>query len=247
MSSTKDISDWDKGADAYAEGVEAGPKFSYVVNVLDRLIGDVNRLRVLDLGCGQGWLAGHLRAAGAEVTGIDGSANLLELARRKYGNIKFLQADLANGLPDLDGQFDLAVSHTVVMDLPDVDHLFKDVSVALVVGGRFVFSLLHPCFWNQKSHRDDETGDWHKRVRGYLNHEVWRVKSFGGHNHYHRPISYYTSALHRAGLVIRQLLEPEHEPSGGSEIPDDFIRRFPLFLVIEAVNQEDVGTPNRND
>jgi len=43
-------------------------------------LGELAGLNVLDLGCGHGWLSGKLQAAGARVTGIDGSAELLEKA-----------------------------------------------------------------------------------------------------------------------------------------------------------------------
>lgn len=139
----------------------------------------------------------------------------------------------------------MIVSHTVLMDIPSLRSLFKDVAATLKSDGRFIFTLLHPCFWNQKSHLDHQTGEWHKEVKGYLEHEVWRVEDFGGHNHYHRPVTYYATELHQAGMVIRQLIEPQHESTGHTEIPEDFTGRhrprkrigqqFPLFLVIEAV------------
>lgn len=235
MSSKDDIADWDRIADTYASGVENGPRFAYMTDVLLGLLGDVEGLKVLDLGCGNGWLAGRLQALGADVTGIDGSSALLGRARDRYPAIRFEQCDLAEGLPDLVDEFDIVVSHTVLMDIPSLHPLMNDVSAALSSTGRLVFSLLHPCFWNQRSHVDQETGEWHKRVTGYLELVTWRVEGFGGHNHYHRPISFYIEALDQAGLVVRRLLEPVHEPTGESAIPETFIRRFPLFLLVEAV------------
>lgn len=243
MSSKADIADWNRIAKTYAEGLEGEPRFSYIVDVLLDLLGDVSGIEILDLGCGPGWLAGRLQESGATVTGVDGSSELLRMAREQFEDVTFVEADLAEGLQSLRGEsFGIVISHTVLMDIPHVQSLFDDVSAMLRPGGRFIFSLLHPCFWNQKSQQDDETGEWHKRVKGYLNQEVWRVEGFGGHNHYHRPTSYYTQALREAGMLIQRFLEPQHQPTHiHTEIPTDFIVKFPLFLVIEAVNRQNRG------
>src|SRR5436309_7019436 len=52
---------------------------------VDRLLGDVRGLSVLDLGCGTGRHALRLEAAGAVVHAIDFSEAMLDQARRKPG------------------------------------------------------------------------------------------------------------------------------------------------------------------
>lgn len=48
--------------------------------------------RVLDLGCGEGWLTRILASSGVAVTGVDGSAPLVEAAR-SAGNGHFHHLD----------------------------------------------------------------------------------------------------------------------------------------------------------
>lgn len=78
--------------------------------VRDVLNGDPRE--VLDLGCGTGTLAiAMARAAGrARITGIDGDAEILDIARAKEGSegIDFV-GGLADALPFDDGSFDRVV------------------------------------------------------------------------------------------------------------------------------------------
>lgn len=48
---------------------------------------------VLDLGCGTGHLTDQIAAAGADVVGLDGSAEMFEKARQTYPDIQYVHAD----------------------------------------------------------------------------------------------------------------------------------------------------------
>ena len=47
------------------------------------LVGDVTDRRVLDIGCGDGFLAVTLAQRGANVVGLDASQSMLETARKR--------------------------------------------------------------------------------------------------------------------------------------------------------------------
>src|SRR5689334_3700062 len=61
--------------------------------------------RLLDLGCGTGHQMAELRNRGFEVTGVDGSAEMLEHARANNPGAEIHQADVAD-LPLEDSSFD---------------------------------------------------------------------------------------------------------------------------------------------
>ena len=77
---------------------------------------------VADIACGTGNVALAAAARGAAATGVDGSAPLVEQARRRAAAAglaaRFLQGD-AGSLPLLDGAFDAAVSAFGVIFAPD--------------------------------------------------------------------------------------------------------------------------------
>ncbi len=234
MKSKSDIEDWNTIAPAYSREIEAhGDRcFPEIREKFWELLGDVKGKAILDLGCGQGWLTGELANRGAKVIGVDGSDELIKRAHSLFPNQTFLVADLANGIPDMDLKFDLVISHMVVMDIPEIDDLFRSVALALKPDGAFLFTIPHPCFFMQKSFQD-ENGQWFKKLIGYLIPEIRRISSFGGHNHYHRPLSKYILALAEAGLLIFCFHEPSHE-SRSDRIDPEFLKNFPVFLMIGA-------------
>lgn len=210
--SVADLAAWDRVAGTYATTV-GGPDDSFwrrFAPFLDRWL-PTGAPRVLDLGCGHGWLAGILAERGARVVGVDGSAELVARARADHPTPTFEVADLTAGVPDAaPGPFDAVVSHMVLMDLPVLDRVLADVAALLTDDGVLIATLLHPAFFHQRPVYDDER---HRRVTGYLEHEERWIDGFGGHRHYHRPLSWYVQRLRDAGLVLVDLDEPPSLPT----------------------------------
>lgn len=234
-SSTRDIHDWNRIAGAYA-GASADDDFinRQFKTVLWECLGEVGDLNVLDLGCGAGWLCAQLQERGARVVGVDGSVELIERARAEVPGVEFVVHDLAQGLPPQEQSFERIVANMVLMDIPDLSQLMRDVRASFKPGGKLIFTMQHPCFFNIKSHRDEE-GHLFKKLTGYLQPEVWRMESFGGHNHYHRSLTFYFDLLHKNDLAVTRFYEPPHQSA--TQRPDadaHFFENIPIFLLIEA-------------
>lgn len=74
--------------------------------------------RILNVGCGHGWLGARYARHGAKVVGMDGSKALIDEARATDRNAAWIVHDLDHGLPPDLGPFDVAIAHMVLMDLP---------------------------------------------------------------------------------------------------------------------------------
>jgi SAM-dependent methyltransferase len=114
----------------------------YVAEVLDHL-GDLKGARVLDLGCGTGFMACLMAAAGAEVEAVDISESSLEVARWRaqvsgLGSRIGFHASPAESLPFGDGAFD-AVCGAFVLHHLDLSVAAPELRRVLRPGGRGAF------------------------------------------------------------------------------------------------------------
>jgi SAM-dependent methyltransferase len=93
--------------------------------------------RVLDLGCGDGYLTARLVAMGCDVLGIDASSAQVEAARRSGVKAEVMAAE---ALPFRD-EFDAVFSNATLHWVKAADAAIAGVHRALKPGGRFVAEL----------------------------------------------------------------------------------------------------------
>ncbi len=216
-----------------------------------RILGDVRGRKVLDAGCGTGYLSRILAKAGARVVGVDVSRRLLETARAEQDRerlaIRYRLGDLARLPRFRDGTFDIAVSNVVLQDVLRLRIAVREIHRVLRPGGRFVFSITHPAFEAPVPGRwviepaDSERIE-HRRgmlVDRYFDRAAvyWGPAGKPLAVGFHRPLRDYFEALHGAGFVVSRLEEPLPLPEALRRFPRDFrdMLRLPNFLIVEAV------------
>jgi 2-polyprenyl-3-methyl-5-hydroxy-6-metoxy-1,4-benzoquinol methylase len=119
--------------------------------------------RVLDVGCGEGWLCRHLASQGIHTTGIDAIQSLVDSARRQHpeGDYRCLSFDeLEESLTE---SFDLAVCNFSLFGEQSVEQLLADLQTRLTPFGTLLVQTLHPLM------ACDDFGDappWYFRTLG---------------------------------------------------------------------------------
>ncbi|WP_326726236.1 methyltransferase domain-containing protein [Streptomyces sp. NBC_00243] len=107
------------------------------------------RLRVLDVGMGQGTQALRLARAGHQVTGLEQDAKMLAVARQALaaepegirGRVRLIEGDgRETGVHFLPGSFDVVLCHGVLMYVQEPDPLLAGLARMLAPGG--LLSLL---------------------------------------------------------------------------------------------------------
>ena len=230
--------DYDSFAEAYSAETEANLINGYYARpaILD-LAGDVAGRRILDAGCGSGPLFAALRDRGAIVTGIDNSAGMLRLARRRLGDGADLQvADLGSTLPFPDDTFDDVTASLVLHYLQDWGPALAELRRVLKPGGRLIVSVDHP-FAVNLMHR--EAGRKPDYFATYNHTAQWTM---GGQtavmSFWHRPLHAMTDAFTAAGFQISVISEPHPVPEARELFPDELAATPSflcfLFFVLEA-------------
>jgi ArsR family transcriptional regulator len=128
---------------------------------------------VVDLGTGTGVLLARLGRVADRVIGVDASAEMLEVARRRLEENELENAELRLGtlehLPLSDGEADAMVANLVLHHVADVPQVLRDVRRGLAPGGRLLVAdleehegeeLLTNLGARWPGFRPDELGEW---------------------------------------------------------------------------------------
>ncbi|WP_433292915.1 class I SAM-dependent methyltransferase [Pseudonocardia sp. CA-142604] len=226
------------GYDRIAEGYTAENETNLLNAYYERpamleLAGDVTGRRILDAGCGSGPLFAALRDRGAIVTGIDSSAGMVELARRRLGADADLRvADLADPLPFPDGTFDDVIASLVLHYLEDWGPTLAELRRVLTPGGRLIASVEHPfAIFHMHHVAGEKINYFETRDRT----EEWTT---GGQTaqltFWDRPLHAMSDAFVRAGFRISVISEPPPAPGARelfpTQVPDTPSGAFISFL-----------------
>jgi 2-polyprenyl-3-methyl-5-hydroxy-6-metoxy-1,4-benzoquinol methylase len=206
----KSWQNWLANAPAWAEAVReqqipsrrAGTNQAIVEAVLAQ-----QPRRVLDVGCGEGWLARVLSQNGVEVTGIDGSLPLVERARNEGGGSfeVLLYEDLVAEPHRVPGPFDCIVCNFSLLG-ENLQPLLVTLKSLLAEQGVLLIQTVHPfTACGEEPYRDG-----------------WRIETIELTGKpfpekmpwYFRTVSSWLKELRQAGFVLQDSAEPLHPETG---------------------------------
>lgn len=215
---------WDANADAWTEAIRGGAVASREAGTNAAVLSAVRDYEptcVLDVGCGEGWLAHALARHGASVVGVDASEALIRAASDGPG--RFVVVDygtLADDPAIVPGPFDVVVCNFSLLD-EDVAPLLRALRRRLApTSGRLIVQTLHP--WAA-------TGDAPYR-------DGWRLERFDAFGSafsapmpwFFRTFGSWWRVLEAAGLEVVRIEEPGALSDGASS------SGTPLSLLIVA-------------
>ena len=192
---------WDANAAYWDERMGEGNDFHKVLiepnqlELLDIKKGD----SILDIACGNGQFARKMTKLGAMVTAIDLSREMIKIARSKpfADRIDYQVIDVTKktDLAKLKrNMYDSIVCTMAIMDIKNIEPMIGFLPEILKDNGRFVFSILHPCFNSGEASQVNEHTDY----GGYE------------HNRYYIKIADYLISRPVLGVAIRGQPEPQY-------------------------------------
>lgn len=152
---------YDRWAGCYDS--EANPLIALEEPHIPLLLGHIEGLEILEIGCGTGRHTLRLAAAGARVTATDLSAGMAAQASEKDGweKVRFSRHDFNHPLPFADCSFDGVCTFLTLEHVHDLFHFFSECRRVSRPGGFVIASAMHPAMMLrgiQAHFRDPTTG-----------------------------------------------------------------------------------------
>ena len=225
---------WNQNASFWDERMGDGNDFVNILEwpAIERLLDLKPGETVLDAACGNGLTSRRMAALGAKVIAFDFAEDMITAARQRAAGrsdpIEYQVLD-ATDEPALlalgANRFDAALCNMALMDIADIRPLMRAMAKILRPGGRFVFSLMHPCFNGTKLKHTAEMEEdqenhlvtvYSVKISQYLTpsieHGVAMAYQPTQQLYFFRPLQVLLSACFEAGLVMDGLEEPAFPP-----------------------------------
>lgn len=181
--------------------------------------------RIIDIACGHGNFSRRLAELKAQVLAIDYSSELIDKAKKRSSNYQIdyrvIDATDRASLEKLGANtYDSAVSNMALMDMSELMPLAMGLGNLLKNDGKFVFSVMHPCFQNPDLVKIVE-----EEVLGneIITRKSIKITKYIGSQHYegiainkqpvsqiyfHRPLSVLLGVFFEAGFCLDKIEEP---------------------------------------
>jgi 2-polyprenyl-3-methyl-5-hydroxy-6-metoxy-1,4-benzoquinol methylase len=214
--------------------------------------------RVLDIACGNGLYARKMAALGAEVVAFDFADEMIARAAAHpappAGSIGYRALDGTDEAALLalgERSFDAAACMMALFDMAEIGPLMRGAARLLRPGGRFVFSILHPCFNSsyvvRSADEEDREGtivtSYWLKLRGYMTSRAVRGLALRNqpepHVYFDRPLQDVLGAGFAAGFVVDDMEErafPADQPHGRNPLSwGSHYSEFPPVLVARMI------------
>jgi ubiquinone/menaquinone biosynthesis C-methylase UbiE len=220
-----------------------------------KMFPDVENLKGIDIGCGEGYNTRIAAKRGAELTAIDISevfiASAKESEMQETLGIKYKVAS-AIDLPFPDESFDFAMATMSLMDISDTNKALSEVYRVLKPNGFFQFSISHPCFTISNSNwvRNEEgkrkgliVSNYFKKSEGEIEQWIFgaapkemtdKMRKFKIPR-FTRILSEWLNLLIRRGFVLEEFCEPYPDKEVLKKYPGEYDSTIiPYFLIIRC-------------
>lgn len=205
LNDAKIVESWRLNAQAWTVAVREG-RIDSRKQVTDQAIVDtvlsLSPRSVLDLGCGEGWLARELAARNIHVVGTDVVPSLIEKAQYAGGGDFRVMSYEEISADKLKVSVDVVVSNFALLGKESVEGVFQAAPSLLNAYGTFIVQTLHPAMaCGDMPYQDGwREGSWAGFSADFVNPAPW----------YFRTLESWVTLFVNNGLRLREVREPLH-------------------------------------
>lgn len=211
-------------------------------NALRAVLPNNPDLKILDAGCGSGWLAGRLKEYFKTIEACDSSDFLIRFAKTHGWGADFKVAELDKPLPYSQNYFDVVILNMVGPDLANLNSALANIAAALKPSGKLLMTIPNPEFTYPAA-------EWKRGILGFILRQKPKLilknppaggekilREFGKKSKiysYYYPLDNYITGAQKAGLLflLKRTVLPEDE-SRKFDLNYQ-LSRYPLLLLLE--------------
>ncbi len=210
---SKEILDsWNKNADEWIKVIQndAIPSRKFTNKAILEMVSELDGKKMVDIGCGEGWLTREMGKLGWEATGLDAIECLVLEARKKSDESFHVLTfeEIIDGKPMPNAPFDAAVFNFCLYLKDGLRELLLNTLKQLSPNGTLVIQTLHPFFLLQNGlpYKSQWLSDSWKGLPGDFT---------DGHSWYARTMEDWVAELNRLENInfsMKEIVNDEEKP-----------------------------------
>ncbi len=206
------ISSWKKNAGEWIKVIQDNsiPSRKFTNKAIVDTIAELKGIKMVDIGCGEGWLTREMNSLGWTTTGLDATEHLIEEAKKNSDHFfeVFTFEDIIAGKKIPNGPFDVAIFNFCLYLKDGLVELLSNTVGQLSNDGTLIIQTLHPYFLlqNDLPYKSQWLSDSWKGLPGNFT---------DGHSWYARTMEDWLDQLNQIENInfgIREILNDEKKP-----------------------------------
>ncbi|ALM52966.1 class I SAM-dependent methyltransferase [Halomonas huangheensis] len=198
---------WCNSAQIRREQIESGTDLTFNEIFKPLIVSRINELRpgrVLEVGAGTGHISIELFKLGYSVTAIEPSLGMYLVAQDVLSSTDVKLVNCTSFELEQDTFYEVAFSHLVAHVVDDLSAFFRSIGQHLEKNGHFIFSIPHPCFYNDYKRFFGDEYNYMVSMTKNVSFTITKdsQNTISGVPYHHRPLSEYFNKLVDSGFAI---------------------------------------------
>lgn len=165
--------------------------------------------RLLEIGAGTGHLSKIIASNIPNTTAIEPSEGMYKVAKEvlEGSSVKLINCSIEDYISDI--EYDFVISHLVAHVVEDFYRFLEFAYRNVKENGKFIFSIPHPCFYNDYKQLFDIEYKYMSNLKNNINFKITLDQKNEIYDvpYYHRPLSWYMNHLIKVGFKIDHFYE----------------------------------------